>query len=302
MAIITTGGHPKALWPGVAAFFGIAYQDHGEEWRDLVSVKDSSKNYEEMVQNTGFGLAAVKAQGQSVSFDEDAQGYTARATHVVYGLGWIATKEEISDNLYEQVAMDRTLSLKISMVETKENVVANVFNRGFNSSFAGGDGKELFATDHPTRTGSQSNEMATPADLSEAAVEDLMIQIMGATNDRGMKIKLMAQSLHVARQNFYEAHRIYDSVLQNDTATNAVNVLKATNAFPKGIKVNHYFTDADAWFIRTNATKGLTLWQRWGLEFTKDNEFSTENAMAKATERYSINWGDWREYYASQGA
>lgn len=299
---ITTSAHPKHLWPGVHAFFGIAYDDHGEEWRDLVTVKDSTKNFEEMVMNSGFGLAPVKHQGQSVSFDEDAQGFTARWTHVTYGLGYIVTREEIEDNQYEQVSMDRAQSLKISMVETKENVVANVFNRGFNSSFTGGDGKELFATDHPTRAGSQSNEMASPADISEAAIEDLIIQVMGATNDRGMKIKLMPQSLHVHRSNWFEANRILQSALQNDTATNAVNVLKATNALPQGIKVNHYFTDSDAWFIRTNARKGVTLFQRRNLEFTKDNEFSTENAMAKATERYSITWGDWREYYASQGA
>jgi len=303
MAIITTGSHPKELWPGVHAFFGIAYEDHGEEWRELVEVKDSGKNYEEMVQNTGFGLAPVKAQGASVSFDEDAQGYTARFTHIVYGLGYIVTREEIEDNLYESTSMDRALSLKISMVETKENVVANVAaNRAFNASFTGGDGVALCSSAHPTRAGNQSNILATAADLSEASIEDMIILIMGATNDRGIKIKLMPQSLHVARQNWFEANRIYQSVLQNDTANNAINVLRATNALPKGIKVNHYFTDADAFFIKTNAQKGLTLFQRRALEFTKDNEFSTENAMAKATERYSVYWGDWRGWYGTPGA
>jgi hypothetical protein len=302
MPTITTSAHPKHLWPGVHSFFGIAYQDHGEEWRDLVTVKDSGKNFEEMVLNSGFGLASVKWQGESVAFDADAQGYVARATHITYGLGYIVTREEIEDNQYESVSMDRALSLKISMVETKENVVANVFNRAFNSSFTGGDGKELLATDHPTRAGNQSNELATAADMSESSIEDLVIQIMGAQNERGIKIKLMPQSLHVPRQLWFEANRIYQSVLQNDTANNAVNALRALNVFPKGIKVNHYFTDSDAFFIRTNAPKGLTLFQRRNLEFTKDNEFSTENAMAKATERYSIVWGDWREWYGTPGA
>lgn len=302
MGTITTGSHPKHLWPGVHAFFGIAYQDHGEEWRDLVTVKDSTKNFEEMVLNSGFGLAPVKSQGGSVSFDEDLQGYTARWTHVTYGLGYIVTREEVEDNQYESVSMDRALSLKISMVETKENVVANVLNRAFNSSFTGGDSKELIATDHSSRSGDQSNELTTAADFSEASCEDLIIQIMGATNHRGLKIKLMPQSLHVPRQLWFEANRVLQSVLQSNSAENNINVLKATNALPKGIKVNHYFTDSDAWFIRTNAPKGLCLFQRRAMEFTKDNEFSTENAMAKATERYSIQWGDWREWYGTPGA
>lgn len=302
MAIVTTGSHPKHLWPGVFAFFGIAYEDHGDEWRDLVDVKDSIKNYEEMVQNTGFGLAAVKQQGASVAFDEDSQGETARWTHITYGLGYIVTREEIEDNLYESVSMDRALSLKISMVETKQNVVANMYNRGFNASFAGGDGVSLFNSAHPTRGGNQSNVLTTASDISESAIEDMVTQIMGATNNRGIKITLMPQSLHVTRQDWFEANRIYSSVLQNNTANNAVNVLRATNAFPNGIKLNHYFTDTDAWFVRTNAPKGPTLFQRRSLEFTKDNEFSTENAMAKATERYSVFWGDWRGVYGSPGA
>jgi hypothetical protein len=302
MAIITTGSHPKHLWPGVYAFFGIAYEDHGMEYPDLVDIRDSSKNYEEMVQNTGFGLAPQKGQGLSVSFDEDSQGFTARFTHITYGLGYIITREEVEDNLYESVSMDRALSLKISMVETKENVVANMYNRGFNSSFTGGDGVCLFNSSHPTRAGNQSNVLATASDFSEASCEDMIVQIMGATNDRGIKIKLTPQSLHVPRQTWFEANRVLQSVLQNDTANNAVNVLKATNALPKGIKVNHYFTDTDAWFIRTNAPKGPTLFQRRALEFTKDNEFSTENAMAKATERYSVYWGDWRGAYGTPGA
>jgi hypothetical protein len=140
MAIITTGSHPKHLWPGVYAFFGIAYESHGMEYPDLVDVRDSSKNYEEMVQNTGFGLAPQKGQGLSVSFDEDSPG-VHRALHAHHLRPRLHHHPRgMEDNLYESVSMDRALSLKISMVETKENVVANMYNRGFNSSYTGGDG------------------------------------------------------------------------------------------------------------------------------------------------------------------
>jgi hypothetical protein len=303
MSVINTGNHPKHLWPGVFAFFGQTYEQHGEEWRDLVDVVTSDKNYEEMVQNNGFGLAPIKEQGASIAYDTDSQGGTARATHITYGLGYIVTREEIEDNQYEKVAMDRAQALKISMIETKENVVANFLNRGFDSNYTGGaDAKELFSASHTTSAGNQSNILATAADLSEAALEDMIIQIMGAQNDRGLKIKLMPQTLHVPRQLVYEATRILKSINQNDSANNAINALRAMNALPGGVKVNHYFTDPDAWFIKTNVVKGLTLFQRRALEFTKDNDFGTENALAKATERYSVQWGDWRTYFGSAGA
>ena len=299
---INTGNHPKALWPGVFSMFGMSYNNR-DEWRDLVTVQTSDKHREEMVQNNGFGLAAVKEQGGSIGYDTTSQGGTATALHVVYGLGYIVTREAIEDNLYEKVAMGRAKALKRSMVETKNTVVANWFNRGFDTNYpVGPDAVAMFSASHPSSSGNQSNLLGTPADLSELSLEDLVIQANGATDDRGNKIALQVMSLHIPRQLEFEAARILKSINQNDTANNAINALRAMGTFPEGFKVNHFFTDPDAFFIKTDVSDGLTLFQRRALEFTKDNDFGTENALAKATERYSLQIGDFREWYASQGA
>ena len=302
MAVITSGAHPKALWPGVKAWWGRSYNEHTVEYTDLFDMDTSGQQYEEDVQVTGFGLAPVKAVGASVSYDTEVQGYVSRYTHVAYALGFIVTHEEIQDNLYEVVGKRRAQALAFSMRQTKENVGANVYNRAFNSSFTFGDGKELIATDHPTLSGDQSNHLTTAADLSEASLEDMIIQIMGATNDRGLKVSLMPKSLHVPRQLWFEANRILKSTLQNDTANNAVNVLKATNALPGGIKVNHYFNDPDAWFLRTNAPRGQIAYTREGISFDQDNDFDTKNAKAKNYERYSFGSTNFRGVYGSPGA
>jgi hypothetical protein len=189
------------------------------------------------------------------------------------------------------------------MVETKNNVVANWFNRGFDTNYpVGPDSVAMFSAAHPSSSGNQSNLLGTAADLSEASLEDLVIQANGATDDRGNKIALQVMSLHIPRQLEFEAARILKSVNQNDTANNAVNALRAMGTFPDGFKVNNFFTDPDAFFIKTDVSDGLTLFQRRALEFTKDNDFGTENALAKATERYSLQIGDFREWYASAGA
>lgn len=299
---ITTGNHPKALWPGIKAWWGRVYDEHQEEFPAIFDTETSERSYEEDVQVTGFGLAPVKSEGAAIQYDSETQGYVSRYTHVAYALGYIVTYEELQDNLYEMVSKRRSQSLAFSMRQTKENVGANVLNRGFNSSFSGGDGKELFATDHPTLAGDFSNELATPADLSEASMEDLIIQIMGAQNDRGLKISLMPRRLVVPRQLWFEANRILKSTQQNDTANNAVNVLNATNAIPDGVSINHYLTDQDAWFIKTNAPRGLIHYNRESASFTQDNDFDTSNAKAKSYERYSFGWTDPRGMYASAGA
>ena len=302
MAIITTGSHPKALWPGIKAWWGRVYKEHKVEYTDLFDIDQSNQSYEEDVQVTGFGLAPVKPEGGAVKYDSEVQGYTTRYTNVAYGLGYIVTYEELRDSLYEVVSKRRSGALAFSFRQTKENVHANIYNRAFNSAFTGGDGKELPATDHPTKSGDQSNELATAADISEAALEDLVINIMGTTNDRGLKISLMPRCVVVPRQLWFETNRIVRSTLQNDTANNAVNVLKLTSTFPEGIKLNHYLTDQDAWFIRNNCPRGMISYDREAASFEQDNDFDTKNAKAKMYERYVPGWTDWRQLSGSPGA
>lgn len=302
MSAITTGNHPKALWPGVHAWFGRVYDEHVEEYTDLFDVQSSERAYEEEVEVTGFGLAPVKSQGTGISYDSESQGYLARYTHVAYGLGYIVTYEELSDNLYEVVSKRRSQALAFSMRQTVENVCANVYNRATTAGYTGGDGVVLGSSAHPTVDGTQSNILSTAADLSEVSLEDLIIQIMGATNSRGLKISLMPRKLIVPRQEWFEANRILKSVLQNDSAQNAINALKATNALPEGICVNHYLTDQDAFFIRTNCPNGMTMFWREKPNFAMDNDFTTSNALAKVYARFVPFWTDWRAMYMSAGA
>ncbi|MEK9796754.1 MAG: hypothetical protein VW713_08415, partial [Alphaproteobacteria bacterium] len=171
---ITTGNHPKSLWPGVKAFFGKTYREKPMVCTMVFDSMTSDKAYEEVVEETGYGLAPQKAEGASVSYDTDSQGYTTRFTNVTYGLGAIVTREAIEDNQYENVASRKASKLARSMRQTKENVHANVLNRAFTAAFAGGDGVELLATNHPSMVGNQANELAVSADLSEASLEDLL--------------------------------------------------------------------------------------------------------------------------------
>lgn len=299
---ITTGNHPKALWPGVKAWFGIGYGEHSEEFRDLYDIETSSQAWEEDVLTTGFPLAEVKREGKSTTYASHSQGYTARYTHIAYSLGWIVTFEEMLNNLYEKLASSRSKSLGFSMRQTKENVGANVYNRATNGSYTGGDGVVLLSASHPSKNGNWSNILSPAADISEQALEDLNIQIMGATNDVGLKIALMGMSLHVPRQLWYEANRILKSVGQVHTADNTPNVLKMTGAFPGGIKMNHYFTDPDQFFIRTNCPDGMKMYQRYKYDLKKDNDFDTDNAKAKSYDYYSVGWSDPRGVYGSPGA
>jgi len=301
--VINTGSHPKLLWPGVFTTWGQVYDAHAKEYPDLYDIRSSEKAYEQSVQVTPFGLAPVKSQGASVSYDSEIQGVVTTFQHIAYALGYIVTFEELRDNQYKEVATRRAESNAFSMNQTVENVGAFPYNNAFATTyFATGDGASLVSTAHVNATGGTfSNALSPAADLSEAALEDLTIQIMGLQNDTGLLINIMPESLHIARQEWYNANRILNSVLQSHTANNAINVLKATNAFPKGIKMNHYFTSAHAWFIRTNCPNGMTMFWRDEPMFDQDNDFDTKNAKAASYMRLSVGCTDPRGIAGSNG-
>lgn len=305
MPVITTGLHPKALWPGVKLWWGNKYDEWPAEWPDLVDTSSDTRAAVEMVQDTGFGIASVKDQGDGISYDYNVQGYVTRLVHVTYALGYMVTMEELQDNQYEAVSKVRAAANAYSMRQTKEQVVAALYNRAFTAGYTGADGVALCSTAHPTQfAGTFANRPTTDADLSEASLEDAVIALMGFSNDRGLLISCMPRKLIVPRQEWFNATRILKSVLQNDTANNAVNALRVTNAIPEGVKVNHYLTAARAWFLRTSIPQeagGLALYQRMAPNFDTDNDFDTKNSKAATVERYSVGWGDPRTIYGVNG-
>jgi len=302
MAVITTGNHPKLLWPGIHELFGNKYNELDKEYTDLFEVRSSARAYEEMVETTGFGLVPVKDEGDSSQYDAHIQGVTSRFVHTAYSLGYIVTKEELADNQYEEVSRQRAGSLAFSANQTRENVGAQIYNRAFSSSYLGADGVCLLSASHPDATaGTQSNLLATASDFNEASLEDMTIQIMNVKNSRGLRISLKPTVLLGPVNLVYEFERVLKSTLQSDSSLNAVNALRTTGAVPTA-KTNHYFTDTDAWFLKTNAPGGLLWFDRAAVEFNRDSDFDTDNAKAKLYMRFSAGWSEWRALFGTPGA
>lgn len=298
---ITTGAFAKALWPGVNAWYGKSYNEHKVEYKDLFKTYSSRKAWEEDVGITSFGLAQVKTEGNGIHYDNESQGFLSRYTHVTYSLGFIITREMVEDDLYDVVGERKARGLAFSMRQTKETVAANVYNRAFTSTFTGGDGVELLSTVHPNVAGGTfANELATAADLSEAALEQATIDLMKFTDDRGLKIAIKPVSLVVPVDLTYVADKIMQTEYEVDTANNTVNVVRSK--FPGGVKVNHYLTDADAWFILTNCPDGMKHFERRADDFDMDDDFDTDNAKYKASARYSFGWTDPKGLFGSPGA
>ena len=302
--VITSSSFAKLLWPGLNAIYGKEYNDYAVEWDKLFEKNTSDKAYEEDLGLSSFGLAVVKPEGSPISYDTERQGFTSRYNHVVYALGFIITREIYEDDLYGKVGAQKAKALARSLRQTKEIVAANIYNRAFTAGYTGGDGVVLLSTAHlNVAGGTYSNKIATNADLSEAALEQAVIDIAGYRDDRGLLIAAKPEKLVIPYQLQFEAKRILNADGRVGTDLNDPNVLKQSSIFNQVI-VNHYLnsTGNDDWFILTNVKDGLKYFERRGDQFEMDNDFDTENAKFKATARYSFGWSDPRAIYGSQGA
>ena len=302
--VVTSSSFAKLLWPGLNGIYGKEYKDYAVEWDKLFEKNTSDKAYEEDLGLSSFGLAVVKPEGSPISYDTERQGFTSRYNHVVYALGFIVTREIYEDDLYGKVGAQKAKALARSLRQTKEIVAANVYNRAFTAGYVGGDGQVLLSTGHLNVAGGTfSNKIATDADLSEAALEQAVIDIAGFRDDRGLLIAAKPEKLVIPYQLQFEAKRILNADGRVGTDLNDPNVLKQSSIFNQVI-VNHYLnsTGNDDWFILTNVKDGLKYFERRGDQFEMDNDFDTENAKFKATARYSFGWSDPRAIYGSQGA
>ena len=299
---ITRGQLVKELEPGLNALFGLEYNRYDNEHAEIYDVETSDRAFEEEVMLSGFGNAAVKAEGQGVTFDSANETFTARYTNETIALAFSITEEAIEDNLYDRLASRYTKALARSMSNTKQVKAANVLNNAFDSSFAGGDGKELCATDHPIVAGTFRNELSTSADLNETSLEQSLIDIAAFTDERGLKIAARGVKMIIPSELQFTAERLMKSAGRTGTADNDINAIGSMGMIPQGYTVNHFLTDTDAFFIKTDVPNGMKMFVRSPVKTAMEGDFTTGNVSYKARERYSFGFSDPRGMFGSPGA
>jgi hypothetical protein len=293
----------KELEPGLNALFGLEYSRYENEHAEIFITETSDRAFEEEVMLTGFNGAEVKQEGAPVVFDQASEAYTSRYTHETIALAFAITEEAIEDNLYDRLASRYTRALARSMANTKQVKAAAVLNNAFNSSFTGGDGKELIATDHPLANGGTfSNELATAADLNETSLEQSLIDIASFVDERGLKIAIQGKKLIIPKELQFTAERLMKTPLRVGTADNDINAIKNMGMIPEGYRVNHFLTDTDAFFIMTDAPNGLKHFVRSPIKTAIEGDFDTGNVRFKARERYVFGFSDPRGIFGSPGA
>jgi hypothetical protein len=289
----------KELEPGLNALFGLEYKNYANEHAEIFDTETSDRAFEEEVMLSGFANAAVKPEGQGVTFDDAQETFTARYTNETIALAFAITEEAIEDNLYDRLASRYTKALARSMANTKQVKAAAVLNNGFNANFAGGDGVALFATNHPTIAGTFSNELAVASDLNETSLEQALIDIAAMTDERGLKIASRGMKLIIPSALQFTADRLMKSEGRTGTADNDINAVRNMGMIPEGYTVNHFLTSNKKWFIKTDVPNGLKHFVRSPIKTSMEGDFDTGNVRYKARERYVFGFSDPRGIFGS---
>ena len=300
----------KELLPGLNALFGLEYAKYGEEHKEIYETESSDRSFEEEVKLSGFGAAPVKNEGSAIAYDNAQEAFTARYNHETIAMGFSITEEAMEDNLYESLSARYTKALARAMAYTKQVKAASVLNNGFNGAFPGGDGVSLFGVNssntrvgHPLVGGGVNfNSPATPVDLNETSLENAVIQIAAWTDERGLLIAAKPVKMVIPPSLMFVAERLMKTDLRVATADNDINALKNMGAIPQGYTVNHFLTDNNAWFLKTDVPNGMKHFERLRMTTGSDSDFDTGNMRFKARERYSFGWSDALGMWGSSGS
>jgi hypothetical protein len=292
----------KELLPGLNALFGLEYGKYENEHSEIYETENSDRSFEEEVKLSGFGAAPVKPEGSAITYDNAQESFTARYNHETVAMGFSITEEAMEDNLYDSLSARYTKALARAMAYTKQVKAASLLNTGF-TTFNSGDGVTLFNTAHPTVAGgTNSNRPAVDVDLNETALEQAVIDIAAFKDERGLLIAARPRKLIVPPGLMFVASRLLETELRVGTADNDINALNSNGSIPQGYRVNHYLTDADAWYITTDIPNGMKHFVRTAMTTSMDGDFDTGNVRYKARERYSFGVSDPLGMYGCPGA
>jgi hypothetical protein len=296
---ISTAQIGQLLLPGIRKIRG-EYPEIPAQW-SLIYAKGKSELQVEKTQHVRLvGLPGLKGQGAPTNFDNSSgTRYVYNHVHLAVGLGYSFTREAMDDNLYKSQFNATNLGLMRSFRQFKEILGADTFNLGnvYNAAI-GGDGVALFSTAHPVDNYTIANTPSTQVGLNEATLEMASNQVRAFRDNAGLLISAQSRKLYVPKELRRVAKRLLETQLRPGTANNDLNAVKENGDFEEGYIVGDFLTSPYAWFVITD-NGGFIYLERVPFETSMQVEFTTDNLLVKAYERYYIGFDDWRAGWGS---
>jgi Mu-like prophage major head subunit gpT len=283
-------------------FDGI-YDEHPDQWHyfcnEIKGQEDSDQHVEDMIY--GFPAAPLLPDGAVITYETGGETFVMVYKYNVYGLAFSLTEVLVEDGKHINVGSIFSEHLARACIETREVTTANLLNRAFNSSYLGGDGVSLSNTAHPGAFGVTYSNQATASALSQTSLESQLTTIITAVNDRGLPINLTPKILVVPPQLAMQAITLLKSIGRTGTNNNDINPITANSMLEAEPGVVQRLTSTTAWFVTTNAPKGLQIPVRRKLKKGMEGDFETGSLRYKATFRELAWWTNPRGVFCNAG-
>lgn len=288
--------------PIMATAFDGVYDQRNDEYKQIFDVRNAPYERNQFIQPFlyGFDAAPEIAEGQPISYDAGGELYNTVYLYRRFGMAFALTDTLVEDGDHIAIGTTYAKHQAQAIIETKERRCANVLNRAFNASYPGGDGTTLVSTTHMLANGGTfSNQLSSPAVLSQTSFEQILIQIRNAVNANGFPIVLKAKELVINPANMMTGLTILKSVGRTGTANNDVNPVQYITSLDTDPTVLSRLTSTIAWFVHTDAEDGLQVIQRTKLKKEMLGDFETSSMRYKASERYIEGWTDPRTCFGT---
>ena len=282
-------GFAELMLPGLSLVISDKFKMAPEQYSKIFNVKKSTQRYEYGLTVEGFGAAVEQDESNPVQFVDLTQGYKKTYTNLRFSRGTRVSRDAYDDDLYKIFKEKLGAYLARSIKQRFEILAADVLNNGF--SVTGADGKYLFATDHPYKSGgTYANALATGADLSATSLQDL-ITVAETTTDAGsVPIELVMKQLIIAPANKWVAKELLKSEKDPETANNAYNAIKDENL---SLIILRNLSDSGSWFLAADKDMhDLTFWKREAPKVSAEDDFDSGDAKIKITARAVAGYTD----------
>lgn len=267
---------------------------------EIFNVIEHDKAFYEFMQESGLGLAGRRTEGAAhLAYETIDQDWVYRKKLMAYEKSARITDEAQRFNLYNDMVMRLSMELQKAHRARMDYDMANVLNNGFDATnYAGPDGVALFSASHSIAKSSTNGDNLLSQDFDADALEQMLIKVDSFLNPDGLHSDYVAKTLVFPIQLQFEVKRVLGSEFRPGVADNDINTVFGTIA--KNMKWKR-LTDADAYFLLTDAKDGLCLAKNGKMQARVVEDPYTPDILMHTMQYYRAFSKDWRLGVGSAG-
>jgi hypothetical protein len=297
-----TSTAPDLLEPWVTEIFFNTYDQLEELLGKVFNVKRSTKAFEDTFIVSPLGPFMLKPEGTPINYDDPVQSGRKRTVHSTWALGFRVTMEMMDDDQHGIIAKMPDAMAR-SARHTREVQawarLTNAFTTSLGIPEGDGTARSLCNATHIRLKdlGTSSNQASPGVAFSVSGLEDAITNFRLTQDEAGMRINLQPKQIVHHPNDEFVVMQVLDSQQEPYTADNQINTMSRMGLTSLSVP---YFPDTDNWFLLADKSQhSLCFYERMNLDFGRDKDSQTRDALFDGLMRFSVTHDDWRGVYGS---